>query len=132
MFKIFLILFVFLFSLSTFADDDLTGKKILCDKFLWGFDFISSEKVKVITTNYNKESNVKEYYYETDVLLPYINIYRLNNIRNADFSIHHQTLRIDIWTMTAGGYTSREIISAGSCKEVKINNIVKYIEDLKK
>ena len=111
--------------------DDLSGKKILCAKSLWGFDFISSEKVKVISTNYNKKSKVKEYYYKTDALLPYVNIYQLKNIRNADFSINLKTLRVDIWTMTSGGYTSREIISAGSCEEVKINNMVNHIEDLK-
>ena len=116
---------------SVTKSEDLTGKKILCEKFLWGFDFFSSKKVRVITTNYNNVSTVKEYYYGTDDYLPYINMYEFKNINNANYSINRETLRVDIWTMTAGGYTSREIISEGSCKLVKINNIINYIEDLK-
>tara|TARA_B100001123_G_C14327216_1_gene637600 strand:+ start:65 stop:475 length:411 start_codon:yes stop_codon:yes gene_type:complete len=123
-------LIILIFS-SVTKSEDLTGKKILCEKFLWGFDFFSSKKVRVITTNYNNVSTVKEYYYGTDDYLPYINMYEFKNINNANYSINRETLRVDIWTMTAGGYTSREIISEGSCKLVKINNIINYIEDLK-
>ena len=123
-------LIILIFS-SVIKSEDLTGKKILCEKFLWGLDFFSSKKVRVITTNYNNVSTVKEYYYGTDDYLPYINMYEFKNINNANYSINRETLRVDIWTMTAGGYTSREIISEGSCKLVKINNIINYIEDLK-
>ena len=129
-------LIVLIFS-SVTKSEDLTGKKILCEKLLWGFDFFSSKKVRVITTNYNNVSTVKEYYYDTeyyygtDDYLPCINMYESKNINNANYSINRETLRVDIWTMTAGGYTSREIISEGSCKLVKINNIINYIEDLK-
>ena len=123
-------LIILIFS-SVTKSEDLTGKKILCEKFLWGFDFFSSKKVRVITTNYNNVSTVKEYYYGTDDYLPYINMYEFKNINNANYSINRETLKVDIWTMTAGGYTSREIISEGSCKLVKINNIINYIEDLK-
>tara|TARA_B100000029_G_scaffold502054_1_gene576640 strand:- start:1065 stop:1457 length:393 start_codon:yes stop_codon:yes gene_type:complete len=129
--KIYLFILLVFFP-SLVLSDDLTGKKILCEEFLWGFDFISSNQVKAITTDYNKVSIVKDYYYSADDYLPYINIYETNNINNANFSINRQTLRVDIWTMTAGGYTSREIIPEGFCKDVKINNIENYIKDLKK
>ena len=136
--KIYIYFFFLVFSPSLVLGDDLTGKKILCEKFLWGFDFFSSNQVKAIITDYNKASTIKDYYYETEYYystndyLPYINIYETKNINNANFSINRQTLRVDVWTMTAGGYTSREIIPEGFCKEVKINNIVNYIENLKK
>ena len=136
--KIYLSFFFFLFSHTVALGDDLTGKKIICEKFLWGFDFFSSNQVKAIITDYNNVSTIKEYYYETeyyyatDDYLPYINMYEAKNIDDADLSINRQTLRVDIWTMTAGGYTSREIIPKGFCKEVKINNIINYIENLKK
>ena len=77
--KIFIILF-FLTSTSLFAEDTLVGKKFICSKLFWGFDFFSSNKVNVISTNINNITSVKEYYYETeyyyatDDYLPYINI----------------------------------------------------------
>ena len=100
--------------------------------------YLSPSNYSPIITDYNKASTIKDYYYETEYYystndyLPYINIYEAKNINNANFSINRQTLRVDVWTMTAGGYTSREIIPEGFCKEVKINNIVNYIENLKK
>ena len=112
--KIFILVFL-LFPSLVFADDDLIGKKFLCTKLLWGFEFISSDKVNVISSQ-----------------LSYINLYlNQKNIRDAVFSIHQQTFRVDIWTMTSGGNTSREIIPAGFCEEVKINDMIKYIEYLK-
>ena len=129
--KIFILFFLF-FSSLVFADDNLTGNKLLCSKLLWGFEFISSEKVNVISTDINNKTKIKEYYYETDFELPYVNLYlRENNIRDIVFSIHHQTLRVDIWTMTSGGNTTREIIPEGFCKEVNLHNMLNYIEDLK-
>ena len=130
--KIFLFLFILLFFSSVVKGEDLIGKKYLCSKLLWGFEFISSDKVNVISTDINNQTNVKEYYYEIDPELPYVNLYLIqNNIKDNIFSIHHQTLRVDIWTMTSGGNTIREIIPAGFCKDLKINNLVNYIEDLK-
>ena len=129
--KLLFIIFL-LFSSSVSAAEDLTSKKLLCPKLLWGFEFISSNKVRVFDTDINQKTNIKEYYYETDFELPYVNLYLgKKNIRDIVFSIHQQTLRVDIWTMTSGGNTTREIIPEGFCEEVKINNMVNYIEDLK-
>ena len=128
--KIIIILF-FLFPSYVYSDDQLKNQKIFCEKFLWGFNFISEEKVNVITTDYNKKTNVKEYFYKFSDSLPYINIYEFMYSRNPSFSINIKTLRVDIWTMTSGGYTSREIISANSCKKLEIDNLEIYIESLK-
>ena len=122
----------FLLSTSLVFGNDLTGKKLLCSKLLWGFDFISSDKVKVISTDINNQTFVKEYYYETDTELPYINLYLdEKKIRDLTFSIHYQTLRVDIWTMTSGGNTTREIIPEGFCQKIQIKNILNHIENLK-
>ena len=130
--KIFTSLFFFLFSSLVLAGEDLTGKKILCAKFFWGFEFISSEKILVISTNINSVTNIREYYYNTVYDLPYVNLYSdLNSERNAIFSLNRKTLRIDRWTMTSGGITPREIIPGRFCEVVKIDNLVDYIEELK-
>ena len=132
MIKIIFIL-VYFFSSSVFAGEDLTDQKLLCSKLLWGFEFTSSNKVNVIETDINKETFITEYYYETDSELPYINLYLIEqNIRNVIYSIHIQTFRVDIWTMTSGGNTTREFIPSGLCEVVEIDNIADYIEDLKK
>ena len=129
--KIHIILVLFMLS-SSLAADDLKGKKLLCPKLLWGFEFISSEKVNVISTNINNQTSVKQYYYEIDFELSYVNLYlSKNNTKNAVLSIHREKFRVDIWTMTSGGNTTREIIPAGFCKVVKIHNIIEYIESLK-
>ena len=127
-----LIILVLFFSLSVFANDNLTGKKFLCSKLLWGFEFISSDKVRVISTDINKKTTFKDYYYEIDSTLPYVNLYLSKKKRDIILSIHYQTFRVDVWTMTSGGNTTREIIPAGFCKDIKINNMVNHIEDLKK
>ena len=130
--KILISLFFLLFSSLVLAVDDLTGKKYLCSKLLWGFEFISSDKVNVISTDINNKTIIREYFYSTDLKLPYLNLYlNKEGIREVIYSIHRQTLRVDIWTMTSGGNTTREIIPSGFCKEVKVNDIIKYIEDLK-
>ena len=130
--KIFLFLFILLFFSSVVKGEDLIGKKYLCSKLLWGFEFISSDKVNVISTDINNQTNVKEYYYEIDPELPYVNLYLIqNNIKDNIFSIHHQTLRVDIWTMTSGGNTTREIIPEGFCEDVNIDNLLEHIEGLK-
>ena len=122
----------FLLSSSLFANEDLTGKFLLCPKLLWGFEFISSNKVNVVDTDINNVTQVNQYYYETDSKLPYINLYIVeNNIKNLVYSIHNKTLRVDIWTMTSGGITTREIIPEGFCEVTNISNIFEYIEKLK-
>tara|TARA_Y100001960_G_C14456441_1_gene719839 strand:+ start:305 stop:700 length:396 start_codon:yes stop_codon:yes gene_type:complete len=130
--KTFLTILVILFSFSVLARDDLTGKKILCAKLFWGFDFLSPNKVNVIITDINQKTYVNEYFYENDSKLSYINLYlNQENLKNKTFSIHNKTLRVDIWTMTSGGNTTREIIPVGFCKEVKVKNLKDYIKDLK-
>ena len=130
--KTFLILVVLFFSFSLFAGNDLSGKKFLCSKLLWGFEFISSDKVNVISTDINNITTVSEYYYEIDFELSYVNLYlNKKNRENIVFSIHDKTFRVDVWTMTSGGNTTREIIPAGFCKNIKINDIVAHIEELK-
>jgi len=131
--KKFLLIVFLLFSSSVYAVNDLTSKKLLCSKLLWGFEFISSNKVKVIDTDINQKTNIKEYYYENDSKLSYVNLYLFeNNIRNTVYSIHLNTLRVDVWTMTSGGNTTREMIPTGLCKFVKIDNIFNHIIKLKK
>ena len=128
---LFLVLFLF-FSFSAFANKDYTSKKLLCPTLLWGFDFVSSNKVKVIDTDINNKTKVTEYLYNTDLELSYINIFlNENNIRDRVYSIELNTLRIDIWTMTGGGFTTREMLPTGLCEFVKINDIYSYIESLK-
>ena len=130
---IFFIFFSFIFFiLNVFANEDLTGKNILCSDLLWGFEFISSQKVKVINTDINNKTNVREYYYETDSKLPYINIYLIQDqIRDLIYSVYLKTLRVDIWSMTSGGNTTREMIPKGFCEITNISNILKHIEKLK-
>ena len=130
---ILLIFFSFiLLIINVFADEDLHGKNILCPDLLWGFEFISSQKVKVINTDINNVTNVREYYYETNSKLPYINIYLIQNqIRDLIYSVHLKTLRVDIWTMTSGGNTTREMIPIGFCEMTNISNILTHIEKLK-
>ena len=128
---LFLVLFLF-FSFSAFANKDYTSKKLLCPTLLWGFDFVSSNKVKVIDTDINNKTKVTEYLYNTDLELSYINIFlNENNIRDRVYSIELNTLRVDVWTMTGGGITTREMLPTGFCEFVKIENIYKYIENLK-
>ena len=51
--------------------------------------------------------------------------------KNAVFSIHLESLRVDIWTMTSGGITTREIIPSGFCDEVEIIDVLNYIHNKK-
>ena len=130
---ILLIFFSFIFLIiNVFADENLDGKNILCSDLLWGFEFISSQKVKVINTDINNVTNLREYYYETDSELPFINIYLIQNqIRDLIYSVHLKTLRVDIWTMTSGGNTTREMIPIGFCEMTNISDILTHIEKLK-
>ena len=121
-----------LFSCSIFSSENLKGKNYLCSDLLWGFEFITSQKVVVINTNINNETYVNEYYYEIDSKLPYVNIFFIeNNVKNIVYSIHQPTLRVDIWTMTSGGNTTREIIPEGFCEKVETRNILNFTEKLK-
>ncbi len=134
--KIFFILSIFLlFSLSilAFENKDLTNQQLLCPKLFWGFEFISPNVVKVIDTDLNRKTKTTKYYYEIDLELSYINIFlNENKLRDRVYSIEMNTLRVDIWTMTGGGFTTREMIPIGFCKFIKTNNILSYIENIKK
>ena len=134
--KIFIILIYILFFSSSslvLASKDFTNKQLLCPKLLWAFEFISFNKVIVIDTDLNNKTKITEYYYDTDLNLSYINIFiNENNNRDRVYSIELNTLRVDVWTMTGGGFTTREMFPIGICKFVKINNILSYIESLKK
>tara|TARA_Y100000996_G_scaffold58988_1_gene39794 strand:- start:847 stop:1305 length:459 start_codon:yes stop_codon:yes gene_type:complete len=133
--NIFLILIIsllFAFSSSALTNKDLTSKQLLCPTLLWGFEFISHNRVKVIDTDLNKKTKITEYYYDTDLDLSYINIFfDKNNLRDRVYSIELNTLRVDIWTMTGGGFTTREMFPKGLCEFVKTNNIYSHIESLK-
>ena len=132
--KILLIYLILLFFSSSYAttNKDLTNQQLLCPKLFWGFDFISSNKVKVIDTDLNNNTTITEYYYDTDLDLSYINIFfDENNIRDRVYSIELNTLRVDIWTMTGGGFTTREMFPIGLCEFVETNNIFFHIESLK-
>ena len=101
-------------------------------KLLWGFEFISSNRVKVIETDLNNITSINEYYYDVDLELSYINIFSSeNNIRDRVYSIELNSLRVDVWTMTGGGFTTREMFPIGLCKFVEIKNFLSYIENLK-
>lgn len=129
---ILLIFWLIIVSFDISASEDLTEKNILCSDLLWGFEFISPQKVKVINTDINSKTYVKEYYYENDSKLPYLNIYLLQKKRDLVYSIHLKTLRVDVWTMTSGGNTTREMIPKDFCKFTNVSNILNYIEKLKK
>ena len=123
----------FFLSMHVFAKENLINKSILCSDLLWGFEFYSSKKVKVINTDVNNKSYIRDYHYEINPKLPYINIYLINNeIKELIYSVHLETLRVDIWTMTSGGNTTRELIPRGFCKIKNISNIYKHINKLKK
>ena len=131
-FFIFIILFIHSSSSIAITKHDFSNNQLLCPTLLWGFEFISSNKVKVINTDLNKITSIDEYYYEVDVELSYINIFsNENNIRDRVYSIELNSLRVDVWTMTGGGFTTREMFPIGLCKFVEINNFLSYIESLK-
>ena len=132
--KLFILIFLIFYSSSslTITNKDLTNNQLLCPSLLWGFEFISSNRVKVINTNLNKITTINEYYYEIDLNLSYINIFSSkNNIRDRVYSIELNSLRVDIWTMTGGGFTTREMFPIGLCEFVEINDLLPYIENLK-
>ena len=67
-----------------------------------------------------------------DLELSYINIFSSeDSIRDRVYSIELNSLRVDIWTMTGGGFTTREMFPTGLCDFAEINDILTYIENLK-
>ena len=132
--KLFIFIISIFFSSSSLSstNKDFTNKQLLCPELLWGFEFISSNKVKVIDTDLNKKTKITEYNYDTDLDLSYINIFlNENKLRDRVYSIELNTLRVDIWTMTGGGFTTREMFPIGLCEFVEINNVLTYVESLK-
>ena len=131
---LFIVILLIIYSSSaiTLTKKDFSNNQLFCPTLLWGFEFISSDKVKVINTNLNKITSVKEFYYDVDLDLYYINIFLTENkIRDRIYSIELNSLRVDVWTMTGGGYTTREMFPRGHCKFVKIKNFISFIESLK-
>ena len=132
--KLFIFIFLFFYSFSSIAltKYNVSNNQLLCPTLLWGFEFISSNKVKVINTDLNKITSIDEYYYDVDLELSYINIFsNENNIRDRVYSIELNSLRVDVWTMTGGGFTTREMFPIGLCEFVEINNFLSFINSLK-
>ena len=132
--KLFIFIFLIFFSSTSkaFTKKDFSNNQLLCPKLLWGFEFISSNKVKVINTDLNKITTINEYYYDVDSELSYINIFLSeNNIRDRVYSIELNSLRVDVWAMTGGGFTTREMFPSRLCEFVEIKNFLLYIESLK-
>ncbi len=132
--KLFIYILLLLFSSSSiaFTKNNLIKSKLFCTTILWGFEFISSSKVRVIKTDLNKLTTIDEYYYDVDLERSYINIFSSQkSIRDRVYSIELNSLRVDVWSMTGGGFTSREMFPTGLCEFVGINNILTYIESLK-
>ena len=132
--KVFIFIFLFFCSSSSSAitNNNFSNNQLLCPSLLWGFEFISSNRVKVHKTDLNKVTSIDEYYYDVDLKLSYINIFSSeNSIRDRVYSIELNSLRVDVWTMTGGGFTTREIFPIGFCQFVEIKNFLSYIESLK-
>lgn len=132
--KLFFFICIFFYTSSSvsFQNKDLSKNQLLCPSVLWGFEFISHNRVKVINTNLNKITRIDEYYYEVDLKLYYINIFSSKeNIRDRVYSIELNSLRIDLWSMTGGGFTTREMFPIGFCKFVEIENLLSHIQSLK-
>ena len=132
--KLFIFTFLFFSSSSSiaFSKNNFSNNQLLCPTLQWGFEFISSNRVKVINTDLNKITSINEYFYNVDLELSFINIFSSENrIRDRVYSIELNSLRVDVWTMTGGGFTTREMFPTGFCKFVKINNFLSYIESLK-
>ena len=132
--KLFFFICIFFYTSSSvsFQNKDLSKNQLLCPSVLWGFEFISHNRVKVINTNLNKITRIDEYYYEVDLKLYYINIFSSKeNIRDRVYSIELNSLRIDLWSMTGGGFTTREMFPKGYCKFTTDKNILSHIQTLK-
>jgi len=129
---IFIILILFSYSSFAFTKNSLLNNQLLCPTLLWGFEFISPNKVKVFSTDLNKITTTNEYYYDVDLELSYINIFSSENTnRDRVYSIELNSLRVDVWTMTGGGFTTREMFPIGLCRFVEIKDLLSYVENLK-
>ena len=80
---IFIITYFFSLPALTLTKKDFTDKQLLCPKLLWGVEFISSNRVKVIETDLNKKTSINEYFYDTDLDLSFINILPKNLLLSA-------------------------------------------------
>ena len=132
--KLFILIFLFFFVSSSiaFTKNNFSNNQLICPTLYWGFEFISSNRVKVLKTDLNKVTSINEYYYDVDLKLSYINIFsNENSIRDRVYSIELNSLRVDVWTMTGGGFTTREMFPIGLCRFVEIENFLSYIESLK-
>ena len=121
----------------------LTKRYIIEDELLFAegdyldiYDLEETErnlrKTELFTKVKIEIDSINEYYYDVDLELSYINIFSSeNSIRDRVYSIELNSLRVDVWTMTGGGFTTREMFPIGLCKFVKINNFLSYIESLK-
>lgn len=76
---LFIILLFFSSKSLSNTTKDFTNKQLLCPKQLWGFEFVTSEKIRVIETDLNNKTKITEYYYEFDLELSYINIFSSKN-----------------------------------------------------
>ncbi len=86
----------------------------------------------MIETDLNKKTSINEYFYDTDLDLSFINIFQSeNNIRDRVYSIEINNLRVDVWTMTGGGFTTREMFPMGLCEFVNDGDIYSQIQNLK-
>ena len=67
--KLFFFIFLFFSSSSSiaFTKNNFSNNQLLCPTLLWGFEFISSNRVKVISTDLNKITTINEYYYDVDL-----------------------------------------------------------------
>lgn len=134
LYKIFLLIILVFYSSTSlsYTNKDLSNKQLLCPSLLWGFEFLSTNKVKVINTDLNKVTTFTEFYYDIDLHLNYINIFSTSNsIRNRAYSIELNSLRVDVWSMTGGGFTTREMFPSGLCEFVEIDNLLSYLESIK-
>lgn len=134
LYKIFLLIILVFYSSTSlsYINKDLSNKQLLCPSLLWGFEFLSTNKVKVINTDLNKVTTFTEFYYDIDLHLNYINIFSTSNsIRDRVYSIELNSLRVDVWSMTGGGFTTREMFPSGLCEFVEIDNFLSYLESIK-
>ena len=67
--KLFIFIFLFFYSSPSIAltKYDFSNNQLLCSTLLWGFEFISTNKVKVINTDLNNITSIDEYYYDVDL-----------------------------------------------------------------
>ena len=131
--KILLTLFVLLFSSSLFAENNVKGKKLYCEKIInnleptitqLGFDFYDNTIVEVIKSHYyysNRGSWVKEPTSLTGRYNPgdsyiYVEIF-------PDYSEYYHINRQDLETMRQ----SDLIYYSGECKVIEVEDLYFFI-----